>query len=50
MQNPYYSNPTGTVDVEEFLVDNLFNFLILMLISQLLAGIIIDKFGDLRDE
>ena len=37
------------INYPRLLLDNLFNFIVLMLIANLLAGIIIDKFGKLRD-
>jgi hypothetical protein len=38
------------IDYGRILFDQIFNFIILMLIVQLLAGIIIDTFGELRTQ
>jgi inositol 1,4,5-triphosphate receptor type 1 len=37
------------IQYKRILFDNIFNFLILMLVAELLAGIIIDTFGKLRE-
>ena len=39
-----------SIDFWRFIVDLLYNFIVLMLVANLLMGIIIDKFGNLRDK
>ena len=45
-----YEDGTSNIDGYRVLFDNAFNFIIMMLISELLAGIIIDKFGEMRSD
>ena len=37
------------IDYWRILYDNLFNFIVMMLVVELIAGIIIDKFSELRE-
>ena len=37
-----------SIDMGRVFYDNLFNFIIIILITEIMAGIIIDKFADLR--
>ena len=47
-----YSNSDSTMDIRYGRVafDNAFNFIVLILVVQILAGIIIDKFSELRED
>jgi hypothetical protein len=40
----------NTVMYGRIIFDNVFNIIIIILVMQMLAGIIIDKFGDLREQ
>jgi len=46
----YVSNRTASVRIGRLLFDNLFNLILLIMVMQILAGLIIDTFGALRDE
>mmetsp|Transcript_7631 Transcript_7631/g.6911 ORF Transcript_7631/g.6911 Transcript_7631/m.6911 type:complete len:271 (+) Transcript_7631:1554-2366(+) len=41
---------TTSLDIGRFLYDNIYNFLMLIIMLNIVAGIIIDTFGTLRDE